>query len=184
MTGGYAASPAANVGVALGSALIDRRAEERMAADRSYVAENDEQLTRMRNLVDSLSDEELAEPMEAGWTVAAVLGHLAFWDHRIVTLVDRWGPDGQGTPPDAPGSYDPEAVDWINDSGKPLFLALSPRVAARVAVDAASNADQRVADLSDDLLATNERTGRFINPLRADHRREHLDDIEQTRSRR
>jgi hypothetical protein len=75
-------------------------------------------------------------------------------------------------------------VDWINDSGKPLFLALSPRVAAQVAVDAAAQADQRVADLSDDLLAANERTGRYINPLRADHRREHLDDIERSRSRR
>ena len=38
--------------------------------------------------------------------------------------------------------------------------------------------------LSDDLLASNERTGNYINPLRADHRREHLDAIEQTRSRR
>jgi hypothetical protein len=75
-------------------------------------------------------------------------------------------------------------VDWINDSGKPLFLGLSPRVAAQVAVDAAAQADQRVADLSDDLLAANERTGRYINPLRADHRREHLDDIERSRSRR
>ena len=38
--------------------------------------------------------------------------------------------------------------------------------------------------LSDDLLATNERTGNYINPLRADHRREHLDEIDQIRSRR
>lgn len=153
-------------------------------ADRSYVAENEEQLTRMRNLVESLSDEELAAPMEAGWTVAAVLGHLAFWDYRIVTLVDRWGPDGNGTPPDAPGSYDEEAVDWINDAGKPLVLAMPPRLAAHVAIDAATLADQRVADLSDDRLATNERTGGYINPLRADHRREHLDDIERSRSHR
>jgi hypothetical protein len=151
--------------------------------DRAYVAENEEQLIRMRNLVESLSDEELAEPMEAGWTVAAVLGHLAFWDYRIVTLIDRWGPDGTGTPPDAPGSYDEEAVDWINDAGKPLVLAMPPRLAAQVAIDAATLADQRVADLSDDRLATNARTGSHINPLRADHRREHLDDIERSRSR-
>ena len=155
-----------------------------MAADRSYVAENETELTRMRNVVDTLSDHGLAEPMEAGWTVAAVLGHLAFWDYRIVTLVDRWGADGKGTPPDAPGSYDQEAVDWINDAGKPLFLAMPPRVVAQAAVDAATEADRRVADLSDDLLAANERTGNYINPLRADHRREHLDEIEQIRSRR
>ena len=155
-----------------------------MSVDRGYVAQNEEQLTRMRNLVDTLSDEELAAPMEAGWTVASVLGHLAFWDYRIVALVDRWGSDGEGTPPDAPGSYDEEAVDWINDAGKPLLRAMPPRVAAQAAVDAAGEADRRVADLSDDLLATNERTGNYINPLRADHRREHLGEIDQARSRR
>ncbi|MBA3738446.1 MAG: maleylpyruvate isomerase N-terminal domain-containing protein [Actinobacteria bacterium] len=155
-----------------------------MSVDRGYVAQNEEQLTRMRNLVDTLSDEELAAPMEAGWTVASVLGHLAFWDYRIVALVDRWGSDGEGTQPDAPGSYDEEAVDWINDAGKPLLRAMPPRVAAQAAVDAAGEADRRVADLSDDLWATNERTGNYINPLRADHRREHLDEIDQARSRR
>jgi hypothetical protein len=119
--------------------------------------------------------------MEAGWTVAGVLGHLAFWDYRVVTLIDRWGADGRGTPPDALGSYDEEAVDWINDAGKPLILALPPRVAARVAVDAAAEVDRLVAGLSDALLAENERTGGYINVLRADHRREHLDEIEQAR---
>jgi hypothetical protein len=154
-----------------------------MTADRSYVAENEAQLTRMRDLVESMSDAELAEPMEAGWTVAAVLGHMAFWDYRIVTVVDRWGADGKGAPPDAPGSSDEEA-DWINDAGKPILLALPPRVAVTVALDAATQADERVAALSDDLLATNARTGLSINPSRAEHRREHLDDIEQMRSRR
>src|SRR5262249_30117056 len=68
-----------------------------MAADRSYVTKNREQLDRLRALVDKLSDQELAKPMEAGWTVAAVLAHLAFWDYRIVTLLDRW--NAGGTPP-------------------------------------------------------------------------------------
>jgi hypothetical protein len=153
-------------------------------ADRSYVAENEAQLTRLRKLVESSSDAELAEPMPADWTVAGVLGHLAFWDLRVVTLVDRWGPDGKGTPPDAPGSYDEEAVDWINDAAKPLLLAMPPRVAAQTAVDAAISADGRVAALSDELLEENERKGLFINPLRADHRAEHLDEIERMRSRR
>jgi len=153
-------------------------------ADRSYVAENEAQLARLRNLADTLSDRELAEPMDAGWTVASVLAHLAFWDYRIVTLLDRWGADGNGTPPDAPGSYDEEAVDWINDATKPLILALAPRVAARVAVGAAVAADRGVAELSEELLAANEHTGNYINVLRADHRREHLDEIEEARSRR
>ena len=153
-------------------------------ADRSYVAENEAQLERLRTLVESSSDAELAEPMPADWTVAGVLGHMAFWDYRVVTLVDRWGPDGKGTPPDALGSYDEEADDWINDAGKPLLLAMPPRIAAQTAVDAAVAADGRVAALSDELLEENERKGLFINPLRADHRAEHLDEIERMRSRR
>ena len=155
-----------------------------MAADRSYVAANEASLARMRGLVDSMSDEELAEAMPADWTVAGVLAHLAFWDQRVTTLVDRWGPDGNGTPPNSPGSYEEEAVDWINDAAKPMILALPPRVAAQVAVDAAAAVYARVAGLSDELLVENERTGLYINPLRADHRLEHLDEIEQMRSRR
>jgi hypothetical protein len=45
-----------------------------------------------------------------------------------------------------------------------------------------------VADRSyvaeNEALEENERKGLFINPLRADHRAEHLDEIERMRSRR
>ncbi len=152
-----------------------------MATDRSYVAENQAQLARLRALVDRLSDRELAGPMPEGWTVAAVLAHLAFWDHRIVLLFDRWGPDGRGP---RPPSIDEASVDWVNDAGKPLCLALPPRVAARLAIDAAVAADQRVADASDALLAANTAAGTPISLLRAAHRREHLDEIEEVLRRR
>jgi len=145
-----------------------------MALARS--TENRAQLERLRALVDKLSDRELARPMDAGWTVAGVLAHLAFWDQRIVTLVDRWA-DGRGTPPPA---HDEAAVDWINDAGKPLCLALPPRVAARIAIDAGEAADDRVARLSEAQLTANAAAGRPISLLRAEHRREHLDEIERT----
>lgn len=150
-----------------------------MVTDRSYVAENRAQLARLRALVDKLSDRELAAPMDAGWTVAGVLAHLAFWDQRIVTLVDRWAA-GRGAPPPA---CDEAAVDWINDAGKPLCLALPPRLAARLAIDAAVAADDRVAGLTDAQLAANAAAGTPISPLRAEHRREHLDEIEHTLAR-
>jgi hypothetical protein len=144
-----------------------------MTADRSYVTKNREQFERLRALVDKLSDQELARPMEAGWTVAAVLAHLAFWDYRIVTLLDRW--KGSGTPP---SSIDESHVDWINDAGKPLCLALPPRVAARTAVEAALAADERVAALTEAQLEANAKAGSPISVLRAEHRREHLDEID------
>jgi mycothiol maleylpyruvate isomerase-like protein len=151
-----------------------------MATDRSYVAENRAQLERLRALTDKLSDQQLAEPMEAGWTVAGVLAHLAFWDERIVTLIDRWD-GGRGTPPAA---YDEAVVDWINDAGKPLCLALLPRVAARMAVEAAVAADERVARLSEAQHAANAAAGSPISVRRAEHRREHLDEIERILARR
>jgi len=149
-------------------------------ADRTYVAENRTQLARLEALVGRLSDRELQSPMDAGWTVAAVLAHLAFWDYRIVTLLDRWGVDGRGTPPPA---NDAAAVDWINDAGKPLCLALPPREAARIAVTAARAADQRVAAVTDGLLAANVAAGSPLSMLRAEHRREHLDEIDRLFSR-
>jgi hypothetical protein len=150
-----------------------------MAADRSFVAENRAQLARLRALIDKLSDRDLAAPMDAGWTVAGVLAHLAFWDQRIVILVDRWA-EGRGTPPAA---IEEAAVDWINDAGKLLCMALPPRVAARLAIDAAIAADERVAALTDAQLAANAAVGRPVSPLRAEHRREHLDEIERALAR-
>ena len=58
-------------------------------ADRSYVAENDRERRRLEALVGKLDDAALSRAMPAGWTVAAVLAHLAFWDQRIVLLSEQ-----------------------------------------------------------------------------------------------
>ena len=146
-----------------------------MAADRSYVETNRQSLERLRALVERASDEDLARPMGDGWTVASVMGHMAFWDLRIVTALERWGGDGSGPFP----TYYDDAVDWINDAAKPIISALEPRAAARVAIEAADSADRGVAAMSDELLGKNEETGLYINTDRADHRGEHLDEIEK-----
>jgi len=146
-------------------------------ADRSYVAENDRERRRLEALVGKLDDAALGRAMPAGWTVAAVLAHLAFWDQRIILLSEQLR-RGAPVPPIDGGS-----VDWINDTAKPMQLALPPRRAATLAVEAARGADQAVATLSDDLLARNAAAGSPLNPLRAEHRREHLDEIERALAR-
>jgi hypothetical protein len=151
-----------------------------MVTNRSYIRENEASLRRLRDLVEGLSEEQLASPTDGGWTVAGVLAHMAFWDYRIVTLLDRWGPDGGGDTP----TYEGEDVDWINDATKPIFLAMPPRVAAQTALDAARAADAAVAAMSDELLAKNEATGSMINTFRSEHRSEHLDDLERALVRR
>jgi hypothetical protein len=146
-------------------------------AERSYIAENDRERRRLEALVGKLDDAGLSRAMPAGWTVAGVLAHLAFWDQRIVVLSELLK-RGVTTPKESSND-----VDWINDAAKPTQLALPPRRAATLAVDTARAADQAVATLSDDLIAKNAAAGSPIKLLRAEHRREHLDEIEQVLAR-
>src|SRR4029450_4462109 len=105
-----------------------------MTVDRSYVAENDAERARLRALVRRLSDQDLARPMEAGWTVEGVLAHIAFWDQRIVALLDEWERKG---PTWVPPLEDARDGDWVNDSAKVLCLAPQTRVAADLALSVA-----------------------------------------------
>ena len=148
-----------------------------MAADRSYIGENDRERHRLEALVGKLDDGALSRAMPAGWTVAGVLAHLAFWDQRIVLLVELLK-RGATVPMELPID-----VDWINDAAKPMQLAVPPRRAATLAVETARASDRAVATLSDELLAKNAAAGGPINVLRAAHRREHLDEIEQALAR-
>jgi len=75
-------------------------------------------------------------------------------------------------------------VEWINEAAKPTQLALPPRRAATLAVETARAIDQAVAALSDDLLAKNAAAGSPIKLQRSEHRREHLDEIEQALAKR
>jgi hypothetical protein len=61
-----------------------------MSADRTFITQNDAERGRLQSLVARLSDADLVRPMPAGWTVAGVLAHLAFWDQRILDLLERW----------------------------------------------------------------------------------------------
>lgn len=143
--------------------------------DRSFVADNNSQRARLKALVQRLSDEQLHRPMAEGWTVAGVLAHMAFWDARAAFLVTKWE---SGIAP-SEADNEPNDIQWVNDSGKLLFLALPPRIAAELCVRMAEEADRKVEGLSDDLLAKILAAGQPLNLSRATHRREHLDDIER-----
>ena len=149
-----------------------------MPTDRSYVALNDASRKRLEALVRRCSDADLAKPMPAGWTVAAVLAHVAFWDERVTLLAERW--ERQGL---APAPLIEADVDWVNDAPKPMYLAVPPRRAAELALAAAETVDRKVAALSDEMIARNVSAGSPLNLLRAEHRREHLDEIEHVLGR-
>ena len=142
-----------------------------METDRSYVEANRRSLERMATFVETATDDDLRTEMPAGWTVAAVLGHLAFWDQRVQVVLDMVE-EGVKPPP-----YDEGSVDWINDTAKRFLLAMEPRAVARLALEIATTTDERVAHLSDDVL--DEATQLWFTERRCDDRNEHLDEIEQ-----
>jgi hypothetical protein len=138
---------------------------------KSYVEENTKGRGRLRGLANELTDEELGLPAGDGWTVAALLAHLAFWDYRVLALIRRWEEVGVG-----PSPID---VDGVNDAAKPLCLAIPPREAVRLAINAAEAVDRALECLPDDLEAGINvlvQEGKFrLN--RSIHRDEHLDQI-------
>ncbi|MEO8437265.1 MAG: DinB family protein [Chloroflexota bacterium] len=145
-----------------------------MTVDRSHVTANDAERERLRSLVSRMSDADLRRPMPDGWTVAAVLAHVGFWDARASYFLDKWGPDGE------PSVYEEEDSDAANESAKPLCLALPPRVAAELALRLAEESDGKVKSLSDAMLEKIRAKGEPPFSLaRASHRKEHLDDIDR-----
>lgn len=144
-----------------------------MSEDRWYVDENSRERERLRALVERLDEDELRVPVNEYWTVAGVLGHIAFWDARALALADKL----ERGVPFASSDAEPEDVDWINDASRPLIHAIPPLEAARLALRIAEETDTRVASLPVDLLSPRDPNSP-LNALRASHRGEHLDDVE------
>jgi hypothetical protein len=143
-----------------------------MADDRSYIEANTLERERMRALVESLDDDALSASVNEYWTVAGVLGHIAYWDIRVLVLAEKIDL-GE---PWAPGDAEPDG-DWLNDSTRPLIHAIRPRDAAEFALRIAAETDARVADLPLDRLWPQDPDSP-IYAGRGEHRGEHLDEIE------
>jgi hypothetical protein len=145
-----------------------------MSEDRSYVDENTRERERLRALVERLNEDELRIPVNPHWTVAGVFGHIAFWDARVLALADKLE---RGTP-FSPSDTEPEDVDWINDASRALIHAIPPLEAARLALRIADDTDARVATLPVDRLWPADPDSPLY-AVRASHRGEHLDEVEE-----
>ena len=140
-----------------------------MAFDRSFIERNRASTRRIRALVARLTDEELQHPVGEHWTVAVVLAHLAFWDRRVLYVLEMTERDGR--------VFVPEIDIFVNDLSLPLWAAIPPRAAARIAIESAETLDKRLESFPPELLneiyAYNKRW-----VVRALHRGEHLDEVE------
>ncbi len=137
----------------------------------SYMAQNIAERERLRALVARMSESDLTRVVEHGWTVAAVLVHLAFWDRQRLFTLKRWLQDGQLLLPGEP--------DVINDAVAVISNAIPPREAALLAVEAAEAIDYELEQLTPEQVAALESAGmtRLLN--RSLHRRDHLEQIER-----
>jgi hypothetical protein len=138
--------------------------------DRSFVAENERERIRLQSQVDRMTDEELSSPMWEGWTIAAAFAHLAFWDQGALVLMRKWKKTGV--------SPSPIDEDVTNDSLLSLCLAIPSRIAARLAVSAAEAIDLELERASDNLITDIGKLGNRFRLYRSDHRKDHLDQIE------
>ncbi len=140
--------------------------------DRKFAADNARARERLRRLVNKLSDEQLSLDLGDGWTIAAALAHLAFWDYLSLTRIRQWKQSGVSA-----SSLD---LDVINDALLPLLRQIPPRKAAALAIAAADAVDAELESLPAGLVEAIEAIGDRRRLYRSIHRGMHLDQIEET----
>jgi uncharacterized damage-inducible protein DinB len=57
--------------------------------DRPYIQVNDRERGRLGEFISRVDDDALAAPANEYWTVAGVLGHMAYWDNRVLVLAEK-----------------------------------------------------------------------------------------------
>jgi len=141
-----------------------------MSWDRSFAERNRAELDRLKALVARLSVDDLKRPVGNGWTVSVVLAHIAFWDRRVLYVLEQSEREGKVVPT--------EVDTAVNDFALPLWLAIPPHEAARLAVTSAEAVDTKLRSLAPALL---EQVGEYNErwAVRALHRAQHIDQIEQ-----
>jgi hypothetical protein len=142
----------------------------------AYTTNNTAWRERLLALLSRVSDADMRRPAgKAGWTVAGLFGHLAFWDQRALVLLDRWKTRGIAA--------SPIDVDVVNDATRPFLNALDPSTIRTMARDAAAAIDAAIEALTPEVLARVESEGKPVRLDRGNHREHHLAQIEAALTR-
>ena len=140
-----------------------------MSLDVSYKVLNRASRERMYALAERLTDEEMQTKVGEHWTVGIVFAHLAWWDRRIIYVLDMTEKNGK--------LFIPEIDIFVNDLSLPLWAAVPPREAARIAIETCEMLDKRLEEydsaLLEEIFNYNQRW-----VIRALHRNEHLDEAD------
>lgn len=139
-----------------------------------YNARNRMSRERLVALVSRLGDRDIT--VDGGWTAAAVLGHLAFWDGFALARLDKHLRDG------APLELESEKLaDHINAAAMDQWHDTPIAVAGRRAIAAATAIERIVAGASAEVVDRVKSLGIEKSYIldRSAHRKEHLDQIER-----
>jgi len=140
-----------------------------MPLDPTYKEQNNASRERIRTLADSLTDAEMQTKVGEHWTVAIVFAHLAFWERRVMYVLDMTEKDGK--------LFIPEIDVFVNDLSLPLWSAIPPREAARIAMEECAAVDKRLEEYDPSLLEEiYNYNKRWV--VRAFHRNEHLNEAD------
>jgi hypothetical protein len=154
--------------MAAGNSLI-LKGDFRMTFDSDFSEKNRASSRRIRMLADGLSDQDMLRPVGQHWTVAIALAHIAWWDRRVMYVLDVTERDRK--------LFIPQIEIAVNDISLPLWAAIPPRAAANIAIETAEILDVRLENYPRNLL---EEIYNY-NPrwvVRALHRNEHLDEVD------
>ena len=112
--------------------------------------------------------------VDADWTAAGLLAHLAFWDRLATARLDKHLREGQ-----PPVFASDDVTDLTNAAGMRQWKETPPRVAGTQAREAAAEIDRLIEGLPKDKLDGLKALGRSFLIDRSNHRKEHLDQIER-----
>src|SRR5215216_5143808 len=98
-----------------------------MTLDQSFIERNRASTERIRALAASLTDAQMQQPVGEHWTVAIALAHIAFWDRRVMYVLDTTERDGK--------LFIPEIDIFVNDLSLPLWAVIPARDAARICIE-------------------------------------------------
>jgi hypothetical protein len=146
----------------------------------THSAQNAAARDRVLGLVSGLPEASMASPDADGWTVAAQLAHLAFWDRvhvgRLRAALDSGG--------DLPAPVPLDVIHAVNDSALHGWRRIPGELAVRLFADASAEVDAYIATLEPAVVERVRAAGLARHVERFRHRTEHGDAIEAAVRRR
>ena len=138
--------------------------------DKSILEANAAVTARLEALASRLSDADLMRDLGGGWHVSVAFAHLAFWDRRVEYVLTRWKNDGE--------PHVELDDDVINHALEFQIVAMEPRTAARLCIEAAKAADAAIAATPDAIAGQLIAEDHAYLLNRSGHRGEHIEQIE------